>query len=233
MNSTKSSKKRDILLKKIKTRVTQSLRREDNIIIEEVSTVETIDKVLNLLYERLEDWTKIYYPEIRYKSMEQLVNKVSKETDKPLPVKSILDLVSSLYEHRKQLVEDIRKRTRTLCPNMSYLIGEELTAKLLSAAGSLERLADAPASTVQVLGAEKAFFKHLRKGTKPPKHGLLFQYPAVNRAPKRLRGKIARAIATKLAIAAKADALTKNFIADKLKEKMDRQIDRILKNVRR
>jgi nucleolar protein 56 len=78
-------------------------------------------------------------------------------------------------------------------------------ARIIAKAGSLARLATLPASTIQVLGAEKALFRALKTGARPPKHGLLFQHPLVHSAPKWQRGKIARAVASKVAIAARID----------------------------
>ena len=73
-------------------------------------------------------------------------------------------------------------------------------ARIISKAGSLARLARLPASTIQILGAEKALFRALKTGARPPKHGLLFQHPLIHSAPKWQRGKIARAVASKVAI---------------------------------
>jgi nucleolar protein 56 len=78
-------------------------------------------------------------------------------------------------------------------------------ARIISKAGSLARLATLPASTIQILGAEKALFRALKTGARPPKHGLLFQHPLIHSAPKWQRGKIARAVASKVAIAARID----------------------------
>src|SRR5208283_3772568 len=79
-------------------------------------------------------------------------------------------------------------------PNVSALLGPLLAARMLAQAGGLDRLARLPASTIQVLGAEKAFFEHLRGRAPPPKHGLLFLHPSIQGAPRRLRGKLARAL---------------------------------------
>ena len=114
-----------------------------------------------------------------------------------------------------------------ICPNLSCIAGPELAAKLVAQAGGLNRLAMFPASTVQVLGAEKALFKHLKSGSKPPKHGLIFQHAAIGKAPRKIRGKLARALAAKLAIAAKADAYSHNFIAEKLKASFEASAKRI------
>jgi len=99
---------------------------------------------------------------------------------------------------------------------------------LIAQAGGLSKLASFPSSTVQVIGAEKALFKHLRSGSPPPKHGLIFQHVLISTSPKHARGKIARALAAKIAIAAKADAYSHNFIAEKLKEQFEARAKDIL-----
>ena len=70
----------------------------------------------------------------------------------------------------------------------------------------MEKLARLPSSTIQILGAEKALFRALKTGSKPPKHGILFQHDDIHAAPKWQRGKIARSLASKIAIAARVDA---------------------------
>lgn len=97
----------------------------------------------------------------------------------------------------------------------------------MSLAGGLKELAMMPASTIQVLGAEKALFRHLRTGAKPPKHGVIFQYPAINRSPWWQRGKIARALAGKLAIAARVDYFSGEYIGEELKKELEQRIQEI------
>lgn len=136
--------------------------------------------------------------------------------------------IQSLWRLRDEIQSYQEKIAQELCPNMSYIAGPALAAKLVAQAGGLQRLSTFPASTIQVLGAEKALFKHLRSGSRPPKHGLLFQHASVGMSPKKLRGKIARALAAKLTIASKADAISHNFIAEKLKASFDAHLARIL-----
>lgn len=92
-----------------------------------------------------------------------------------------------------------------LAPNVSSLATPRLAAELLELAGGLEELARMPSSTVQVLGAEEALFRHLGSGSPPPKHGILHRHPDVRGAGER-RGEVARALAAKIAIAARIDA---------------------------
>jgi len=91
----------------------------------------------------------------------------------------------------------------------------------------LQRLARLPSSTVQLLGAEKALFLHLRSGKNPPKHGVIFQHPWVNRSPYWQRGKVARSLGGKISIAAKVDAYKGEFFADQLKKQMERRVEEV------
>ena len=90
-------------------------------------------------------------------------------------------------------------------PNLSALLGPDLAARLMAQARGLDRLARLPASTIQVLGAERAFFEHLRGNAAPPRHGLLFLHPAIQSASRYERGKLSRTLAGKVAIAARLD----------------------------
>ncbi len=145
------------------------------------------------------------------------------------PIKTIARLAMEMSELRRRLAGYIEAVMREVAPNITALVGSLLGARLISLAGSLEELAKMPASTIQVLGAEKALFRALRTGGRPPKHGVIFQYPDVHRSPRWQRGKIARTLAAKLAIAAKVDAFTGRFIGDKLREELRKRIEEIKK----
>ena len=119
-----------------------------------------------------------------------------------------------LYNFREYLVNYISMFTKEVAPNLAFIAGPILGAKLIEKAGSLKRLGMVPSSTIQVLGAEKAMFRALKSNAKPPKHGLLYQHPYVNKAPRGKRGNRARSLAAKIAIAARADVFSGNFIAD-------------------
>ena len=145
------------------------------------------------------------------------------------PIRTLANIMLELWRLRETLTEYVGQVMREVAPNITELVGPLLGARLLSLAGSLESLAKLPASTIQVLGAEKALFRALRTGGKPPKHGVIFQYPEIHRSPRWQRGKIARALATKLAIAARADYFTGRFIADRLKKILLERIEEIKK----
>ena len=135
-----------------------------------------------------------------------------------------------LYKIRHTLEEYIDVTTGEVAPNIKDLVGASLGARLISIAGSLQNLAKMPASTIQVLGAEKALFRALRTGAKPPKHGIIFQHPAIHQAQRWQRGKIARALAGKLAISARIDAFTGKYAGEELKKSFEKRVTEIMKN---
>lgn len=143
---------------------------------------------------------------------------------------SLARMILSMDDLRKEYEAYQKELANELCPNMSEVGGPDVAAKLVSHVGSLARLAVLPASAVQVLGAEKALFKHLRnKRIPPPKHGIIFQHPKISSSPKSVRGKIARALANKLAMAAKADAFSKRRISPELKKDFEERFSEIMK----
>lgn len=120
-------------------------------------------------------------------------------------VKSLAAQVISQSDLRRVLADHIEASMEAVAPNVKEMLTATVGARIIAKAGSLARLATLPASTIQVLGAEKALFRALKTGARPPKHGLLFQHPLIHSAPKWQRGKIARAVASKVAIAARID----------------------------
>jgi nucleolar protein 56 len=126
-----------------------------------------------------------------------------------------------LYNYRDELVEYITMVTQEVAPNVAFIAGPVLAAKLIEKAGSLKRLGMVPSSTIQVLGAEKAMFRAIKSNARPPKHGLLYQHPYVNGAPRDRRGNRARSLAAKIAIAARADLFSGDFIAEGLVSQLE------------
>ena len=120
-------------------------------------------------------------------------------------VRSLAALAVQLSSMRDGLNGYVESQMKKVAPNVAEVAGATIGARLMAKAGGLDRLAVLPASTIQILGAEKALFRSLRTGAKPPKHGILFQHQAVHTAPKWQRGKIARTLANKIAIAARVD----------------------------
>jgi nucleolar protein 56 len=165
--------------------------------------------------------------------LEALKTSIGVEMDKRdlEEIRAMASTVLKLISLRGRLEKYIEERIKEVSPNLYALVGPILAAKLIAQAGGLEALSKMPSSTIQVLGAEKALFRALRTGGRPPKHGLIFQHPIIRQSPKKLRGKISRVLAAKLSIAARIDAFTGKYVGDKLKEDLNRRIEEILKQV--
>jgi nucleolar protein 56 len=132
-----------------------------------------------------------------------------------------------LSKLRQKLEIYVETTMNEVAPNINALAGSLLGARLIAIAGGLDNLAKMPASTIQVLGAEKALFRALKTGSRPPKHGLLFQHALIHEAPRWQRGKVSRALAGKLAIAARIDAYSGKFVGDELKTDLERRVKEI------
>ncbi|ORY74062.1 nucleolar protein 58 [Leucosporidium creatinivorum] len=119
----------------------------------------------------------------------------------------LTDQVISITQYRTELWDYLRNRMAAIAPNLTALVGELVGARLIAHAGSLLSLAKHPASTVQILGAEKALFRALKTKHDTPKYGLIFHASLVGQAPQKLKGKMARMVATKAALSIRLDAL--------------------------
>ncbi|BGP33522.1 Nucleolar protein 58 [Rhodotorula toruloides] len=119
----------------------------------------------------------------------------------------LADQVISITQYRTELYEYLRNRMAAIAPNLTALVGELVGARLIAHAGSLVSLAKQPASTIQILGAEKALFRALKTKHDTPKYGLIFHASLVGQAPTKLKGKMARMVATKTALSVRLDAL--------------------------
>ena len=122
-------------------------------------------------------------------------------------IHSLCDQVISITEYRKELSQYLTNRMEAMAPNLTAIVGELVGARLISHAGSLNNLAKFPASTIQILGAEKALFRALKTKHDTPKYGLIYHASLIGGAPQKLKGKMARMVATKTALSIRVDAL--------------------------
>lgn len=113
--------------------------------------------------------------------------------------------ISRIRESRAAVADMIQMRAEGYIPNMSALCGALVASRLLCAAGSLKNLAFMSSSSLQVLGAGPSLFSHLRSGTPPPKHGIIYEYKGIHAEKRHLRGRISRVVASQLVIAARID----------------------------
>lgn len=147
-------------------------------------------------------------------------------------IQNLCKQILGLYSLRQALQSYADLTVKEVAPNVQALVDSLLAARLIASAGGLIKLAKMPASTIQVLGAEKALFRALKTGTRPPKHGIIFQSPLIHDAKKWQRGKLARALAGKLAIAARTDAFSIRYIGDYLKVNLEKRVAEIKEKYR-
>ena len=190
-----------------KNRVDRKLESEDLQIIQMVNTLDDFVQTSNLLHERIESWSVLPTPKEKIQPLKNAYSTINKE------IKSL----------EKEIENDMEK----IAPNITNIVGPLIGARLISHSTGIIKLATMPASTIQILGAEKALFRYKKEGGKPPKHGVIFQHLLINRTPREFRGKFARTLASKIAIAAKADAFTKRDISQDLKEDLTKRIKEI------
>lgn len=215
----------------------EASKSEDKHLIQAINSIDEIDESISKLIERIREWYALYFPEMDViKNNETYVRLIAenKTKEKIIEAKpdvflidpdydeeinqSDLDIMNnyanSIYElqkSRKSIENYIEDKMESLAPNLKLLVGASLGAKLISHAGGLKRLATYPSSTVQIMGAEKALFRHLKSGDRPPKYGLIYQHPQIRGAKWWNRGKIARMLASKISLACRKDIFTKDF----------------------
>ncbi|HJJ47966.1 MAG TPA: RNA-processing protein [Methanocorpusculum sp.] len=211
---------RSITMKMAEEGISASLSRKDNALLQMVRMLDEIDNVINLLTERITEWysstTPSYSRKYTRSNPARLLQTLAK-SDNP-SMKRAAREIQSLSETRLAMMKEVSHEADSVLPNMSVLVGGLVAARIVSRAGGLEELSRRASSSIQVLGAESALFSHIRTGSTSPKHGIIFQHRRVHNAPKEVRGKTARLLAAKLAIAARLDlyrgVLDEKFIAD-------------------
>ena len=191
-----------------------------------VRATEEIRGTHNTLESSLVEWIGIFLPGLDLdQNRNAIVNAVSKSSDllsvsehlevtaaevemgdkEWSSIQSLATSVANLAADVEKMDNSVREIANLHLPSLSLLLGPLLAAKLCITAHGRARLARLPAGTIQVLGAERALFMHLRQGTDPPKHGHIFQHSWICRSPKWTRGPIARMLAAKAAIAVRSD----------------------------
>jgi nucleolar protein 56 len=180
---------------------------KDAELLQMVRTLDEIDAVINLLSEKAAEWYLIRHPAFSrkyHRTPAHALVKTMHEKSKGALGKVAAE-IEQLGNTRTVLAKEVSAQANHVMPNTSALIGGLVAARLMSSAGGLLPLARLPASAIQVLGARTALFSHLKTKSPCPKHGIIFQHRRVHNAPQDVRGKVARVLAGKLAIAARLD----------------------------
>ncbi len=200
----------------------------------EIEKHETYARLVNDLGRRenfeFERLVEMGIPEDRAKRLEKLARDSAGSEIGDEDLERIRDFAAAIlraFKLRDGMARYLDEIMPEIAPNLCAIVGPSLSARLISLAGGLESLAKMPASTIQVLGAEKALFRSLRTGSKPPKHGVIFQYGPIHESPRWQRGKMARALAGKLSIAARLDAFGGEPRGEALREGLNRRIEEI------
>ena len=210
---------------------------EDQLIIQTIANINELDKTINLHTKRLREWYSLYYPELsnsmeNHEHFTKLTLKQRKHSEMGADLKSFhvkeMQLLSktilNIIELRKQHEEYLTKVMRSYCPNLLELAGPTIGADLLEHGKSLKRLAVFPASTIQLLGAEKALFRHLKTGARSPKYGVIFAHQLIQKAQRKDRGKAARMLADKLSLCCRLDYFKGEFKAKEYRKELERKL---------
>ncbi len=212
---------------------------EDNFIIQTINHIEELNKVINMLSKRLREWYELYNPEFSNSVENHVALAKTITTENPKkekmsmgadlkeedlePIKRIALKIISVDELREEQIGYLENVMKGYCPNVQTVAGTLIGGKLVSIAGSLEKLTNFPASTVQLLGAEKALFRHMKTGARPPKFGVIMNHHLVNAVKGKEKGKVARVLANKILLAAKVDRFKGEFIGDELLKSVEKR----------
>jgi nucleolar protein 56 len=194
----------------------------DSKIIAAVEAIDDLNETSNLLSERLREWFIMNFEDtdLKGEALAQSIARMKNDDNEDLLImQGFSSGLLGLYKTRSQIEEYLKDNMPHIAPNITNIAGHLLGARLLSITGSLKDLASMPSSTIQVIGANNALFKHLKGKAPSPKHGVIFRHPLINTAPKWQRGKIARALASKISLAARYD-----LYSGELKEDLSREL---------
>ena len=236
-NPNYSKQFRDNNLKITKLKIKDSFF-EDQFIIQSINSINELNKSLNTHIKRLREWVSYPMPELneRIKDDNRFIEQIenfkninpedlmSFKIDKIHldEIQKLCKFIRSIEKEKKEKIDYINKIMKKQCPNVEAVAGPLIGAKLISHAGSIEKLAMSAASKIQLLGAEEALFRHLKTGSKPPKHGVIHDHPLINKTKRSDKGKMARRLADKISIAAKVDYFKGKYIADQLIKELEK-----------
>ena len=194
-----------------KKRLVGKIKR-DRILIQASSSLEELKKTANLYAERLYEWYTLHYPESKH-TQRQIVDLIlSKDTatseiseEDGNIIRSFAQTIYEIEKQKKNTENYVSEAAKEIMPNICSLMDPLLATRLLALAGSLEKMSKMTASSIQLLGAEKALFRHLKKQGKSPKYGIIFLDPRIQNAQADKKGKAARILASYLMKAARID----------------------------
>ncbi len=210
---------------------------KDKLLLHAINAHDEIEKQINIMNQRLAEWYSLHYPE-RKTSADEIerfgrrenfpsykeslgieIDEIDEQTFKDFS--KTITVLKNQQSKLKRYVKDVSKE---IMPNTSSVIDPLLAARMLSMAGSLEKFARMTASTIQLIGAEKALFRHLRKEGKSPKYGIVFLDPRIQQTAPEKRGKVARILASKVSQAIRIDFYSKRDDTERLKKELEEEL---------
>jgi nucleolar protein 56 len=225
----------DLNLRETKKKIKESVGFND-FIVQAINNIDETNKAINLLAKRLREWYELYNPELSRKIIEHdkfieeiLAGNPKRDSDSMgaeiskedyQPILELAGEIQALFIFKSRQEAYLDNLMKENCPNIREVAGSLIGARLVALAGDLKRLIMFPSSTVQLLGAEKALFRHMKTGAKSPKYGVIVQHPFVISAPKESKGKAARMLADKILLAAKVDYFKGEFIGERLNKEL-------------
>ena len=207
--------------------VTERELADDQQLIHAIRALDDCQRVANELTERVAEWAGTHDANARV-DPDYIRALAERAPDDPLEARlaTFAGRVTAIHDEAQELQAFVERSTPEVAPNLSALAGPELAARLISLAGGLETLAKKPSGTIQVLGAEQSLFAHLGGSAPSPKHGVIYLHEAVRATPEQHRGSAARALAGKLAIAARVDYYSGEHRPE-LERELEERIERI------
>ncbi|MGM5481540.1 MAG: hypothetical protein ACQESE_03970 [Nanobdellota archaeon] len=238
------ARKREKLLEKTKRKVAASFS-QDVTVIQLLAVVDELAMQANSSSKRLREWHGAVMPEVSHavndherfcrlvseKTYSELKSEFCKEVSMAAEtdeqeykvVREFADHVVGKYELKDSLLKRLEEVLDKFAPNVLTMCGTTIAARLISSAGSLKRLSFLPASTIQMLGAEKALFRHLRSGARAPKHGYIYSHPLINKGKNKEAGKIARGLADKISLCSRLDYFKGEFKAQEYYDDLEKR----------
>ncbi|MCC7550799.1 MAG: ATP-binding protein [Methanobacterium sp.] len=228
---------RNLAIQITERKLKESSESDDLLLIQAIHAMDELEEAEVKLMERIREWYPIHFPELEevrdhahyvelvaeYGDRESIINAGVLDLDGSVSLGADLspaDLeviqgfartIKSIQDSKKSTADYVDGKMEEMAPNLRDLVGASLGAKIIAHTGGIKRLALLPSSTVQILGAEKALFRHLKTGERPPKHGLIYQHPDVRGSRWWIRGKVARALAGKISLAVRKDYFSGDY----------------------
>lgn len=223
----------------VKEKIKKSVNK-DLMIINAINNIEELDKSFNIIVGRLREWIIIKNPELErrvednQKFTEIIISQEYSKTEMGATldkkdeeaILSLAMLAQGMQKTKEFLTNYLEEVMNERCKNILALAGTNIGAKLIREANSLKRLASIQSGTIQLLGAEKALFRHIKTKSRSPKHGYIVNHPVVTGANQSDKGKAARALADKLSIAARLDYFQGEFLGHKYLEDLKKQFNK-------